>query len=64
MYQISNQHRDTIIALLGELERLPGRDIRTTNVKRVARIIIKKLKNKEKWEQKRKSARSAERENL
>ena len=52
MYQISNQHRETIIALLGELERLPGTDIRTTNVKRMAKIIIKKLKTKEQWKKK------------
>lgn len=52
MYLISNDHRKIIIALLGELERLPGTDIRTTNVKRMAKIIIKKLKNKQQWKKK------------
>ncbi len=52
MYLISNDHRNTIIALLGELERLPGKDIRTTNIKRVAKIISKKLKNKEQCQKK------------
>lgn len=64
MYLISNDHRKTIIALLGELERLPGKDIRTTNVKRVAKIIIKKLKNKEQWQRNQKSAPSAAKESL
>lgn len=39
MYLISNDHRDTIINLLSELEKLPTKDIRTTNVKRMARIV-------------------------
>lgn len=64
MYLISNDHRNTIIALLGEMERLPGKDIRTTNIKRVAKIISKKLKNKEQWQRNQKFARSAVRENL
>lgn len=52
MYAISNQHKEMIVALLGELERFPDGDIKTANTKRQARIIIKKLKNKKVWQRK------------
>lgn len=43
---MSNYNYELCIRLLGELEGLPGKDIRTTNIKRVAKVLIKKLKTK------------------
>ncbi|MCM1170196.1 MAG: DUF5758 domain-containing protein, partial [Bacteroides sp.] len=46
---MSDKNYALCIRLIGELERLSGKDTRTANTKRMARIIIKKLKNKQQW---------------
>ncbi|MCM1555773.1 MAG: DUF5758 domain-containing protein [Bacteroides sp.] len=49
MKTMSDKNYALCIRLIGELERLSGKDTRTANTKRMARIIIKKLKNKQQW---------------
>ena len=48
MYATSNQQRDNIIKFLAALQDLPGKDVKTINLKRRAGIMIKKL-NKAKY---------------
>lgn len=46
MYAISNQQREDIIKFLAALQDLPGKDVKTINLKRRAGIMIKKLNNR------------------